>query len=281
MERTASITIRTLLAASILFCGCSVDGAANRSEQDRGSGYSEMVQVYTAQVINSWPHDPAAFTQGLVFHDGVLFEGTGLNGESSVRKVELNTGRVLKRIDLPSQFFGEGIAIHQGMIFELTWTSNMAFVYDLESFQLLKELSYEGEGWGLTGDGDSLIMSDGTNTIRFLDPSTFHVRRTISVVNNGVPLTNLNELEYVKGEIFANIWQTDRIVRIDPGSGRILGWINLPDLHPENQRESSDNVLNGIAYDPVGNRLFVTGKRWPRIFEIRLRNLREERPIRR
>jgi glutamine cyclotransferase len=278
MKRVANILLLTLLTGAPALWRSSSAAAGQRSAD---SGYSAMVPIYTAEVVGVFPHDPEAFTQGLVFNNGVLLESTGLNGFSSLRRVDLATGRVLKRIDVPNEFFAEGIAVHNGLVFQLTWTSNKAFVYDLESFNLLKEAHYEGEGWGLASDGESLIMSDGTNQLRFLDPATFQVRRTIEVFNFGAPVVNLNELEYIEGEIFANVWQTDRIARIDPASGRVLGWIDLRGLLAPGERGGHDDVLNGIAYDPRRRRLFVTGKRWPKLFEIRLRNRGDERPIRR
>jgi glutamine cyclotransferase len=226
--------------------------------------------TYGFQVVNTWPHDRTAFTQGLVFHDGTLYEGTGLNGSSSLRKVDLVTGQVLKSISVPEQYFGEGIALFQGRVFQLTWQSQKAFVYDPGSFDKLSEFSYTGEGWGLTNDDRSLIMSDGTNQIRFIDPDTFQVQRTIAVTRGDRPVKNLNELEFVRGEIYSNVWQTDKIVRIDPQTGKLLGVIDLTGLlHPED-RDSSTDVLNGIAYDDKNDRLFVTGKLWPKLFEIRL-----------
>lgn len=228
------------------------------------------VQNYTYEIVNIFPHDPSAFTQGLVYHQGVFYESTGLNGQSSLRKVELQTGRVLKRLEVPEQFFAEGLALFNNKLFQLTWQSHRAFVYDLDSFQMLNTFTYTGEGWGLTQDGRSLILSDGTNQIRFLDPETFAVQRTINVQDEGQPIHQLNELEYIKGEIFANIWQTDRIARIDPQTGRVTGWLNLAGLLPYEDRARGVDVLNGIAYDEAGDRLFVTGKLWPKLFEIRL-----------
>jgi len=231
----------------------------------------ESIPVYTYEVVDSWPHDPDAFTQGLVFYDGKLYESTGHYGSSTLRKIDLKKGQILKKIAVAPKCFAEGITIFQGKIFQLTWSEKTVFVYDLKGFRLERELSYEGEGWGLTHDEHYLIMSDGTNQIRFVDPANFNTIRTISVFDNGAPLLNLNELEYVKGEIYANIWKSDRIVRIDPKSGRIMGWIDLTGLRPLAYMTSSENVLNGIAYDEKEDRLLVTGKRWPRIFEIRVK----------
>ncbi len=214
------------------------------------------------------PTIPRAFTQGLEFVDGVLYEGTGLNGRSSIRRVNLETGNVLKQHSIDAQYFGEGITVFGPDLFELTWQSGMAFVYDRTTFAPKKSFRYSGEGWGLTHDGTNLIMSDGTEFLRFLDPATFAERRRVRVTGVGQPVKNLNELEYVKGEIFANIWMTDYIARIDPATGRINAYIDLRGLMPAN--DPSRDVLNGIAYDAASDRLFVTGKLWPRLFEIKL-----------
>ncbi|MFL6210591.1 MAG: glutaminyl-peptide cyclotransferase [Pyrinomonadaceae bacterium] len=226
--------------------------------------------VYTYEIKHVYPHDPAAFTQGLIFRDGVLWESTGLNSESSLRKVELETGRVTKKVDVPAQYFAEGMTVFHGRVYQLTWQSQKGFIYDPDTFEQVGEFAYTGEGWGLTHDSDNLIMSDGTNRIRFLDPITFETKRTISVALNNRPVNELNELEYVKGEIYANVWQTDRVVRIDPQTGKVLGLIDLTGLLPAADRTASTDVLNGIAYDETGDRLFVTGKLWPKLFEIRL-----------
>ena len=225
--------------------------------------------VYGYQVVHTYPHDSNAFTQGLQYLDGVLYEGTGLNGRSSVRKVKLETGEVLNRFDVAAQHFGEGIVVFKSDLFELTWQSQIAFVYDKDTFQTKRQFTYPGEGWGLTHDGVNLIMSDGTDYLRILDPATFQLRRRVRVMDGERPLRNLNELEYVKGEVLANIWTTDYIARIDPRSGIVLGYINLEGILSANERPS-DGVLNGIAYDAARDRLFVTGKLWPKLFEIRI-----------
>lgn len=220
------------------------------------------------EVVNVWPHDPAAYTQGLVYADGALYESTGQYGASGVRVVELTTGKVRQRTDLPSRYFGEGIAVLDGKIFQLTWRSRTGFIYSQDGLKPLGEFRYEGEGWGLTTDGRWLIVSDGTNRLRFLDAHTFNVQRRIEVFENGQPLINLNELEYIHGEIYANVWQRDVIARIDPQTGRLLGLIDLSGLAPI---RTADAVLNGIAYDRARDRIFVTGKLWPKLFEIRLK----------
>jgi len=222
------------------------------------------------KVVKAYPHDPDAFTQGLFFHDGHLFEGTGLRGRSSIRKVEIETGRVVQRVDLPGEVFGEGITRWGDRIIGLTWQEGTAFVLDLKTFKLWRKFSYAGEGWGITHSDKELVMSDGTAELRFLDPLTFKELRRVRVTAGGRPVDQLNELEWVDGQVFANIWQTDRIARIDPKTGHVLGWIDLSGLLPPNLRTGNDDVLNGIAYDPAKKRLFVTGKLWPKLFEIQL-----------
>jgi glutamine cyclotransferase len=229
------------------------------------------IPVYTYEIIASYPHDPKAYTQGLVFQDGVLYESTGQYDQSTLRKVELKKGKVKKKIDVPGQYFAEGMTILNGRIYQLTWLQHKGFVYDLKDFKLKGEFAYDGEGWGLTTDGHSLIMSDGTNQLRFIDPETFKVTKTVAVLDNNQPLRDLNELEYIRGEIYANIWKQDKIVRLDPQTGRILAWIDMEGLRPQETLENSENVLNGIAYDKEHDRLYVTGKRWPTLFEIRLK----------
>lgn len=226
--------------------------------------------VYSFEVIHSFPHDPEAFTQGLEFHDGFLYEGTGLAGQSSLRKVRLETGEVERRIDIPPEFFGEGITVVGTTIVQITWQSKTGFVYDLRDFHLLRRFSYPGEGWGLASNGSEVFMSDGTPTIRVLDPGTLAEKRRFEVRDRAAPVAMLNELEWVDGEIYANVWQTDRIARISPRTGEVTGWIDLTGLRNSTDRSGSGDVLNGIAWDAGGKRLFVTGKLWPDIFEIRL-----------
>lgn len=227
------------------------------------------VITYTYTVVNAYPHDPGAFTQGLVYADGVLYESTGLYGRSSLRRVALETGEVLQQRDLPAEYFGEGLALFDDRLIQLTWQNNTGFVYDATSFELQQSWRYPTEGWGLTHDSTHLIMSDGSATLRFLDPVTFKVQREVLVTDGSRPVVRLNELEYVNGEVFANVWQTDWVVRIDPQSGRVLGWIDLGGLLTPEERQGTD-VLNGIAYDAQSDRLFVTGKLWPKLFEITL-----------
>lgn len=226
---------------------------------------------YSYEVIHRWPHDPTAFTQGLVFRNGEFLESTGLNGRSSLRNVDLSTGRVLHKKSLPAEYFAEGLAVIGARAYQLTWKNEKGFIYDADTFESLGEFAYAGEGWGLTTDGTLLIVSDGTAWLRFIDPVTFRVVRTIEAVASGKPVDRLNELEWVKGEIFANVWQTDTVVRIDPMSGVVRGLIDFSNLRSRTERWQEADAMNGIAYDPEHDRLFVTGKRWPAVFEVRLK----------
>lgn len=228
------------------------------------------VPVQGFKVVRSYPHDPQAFTQGLFFHDGFLYEGTGLRGRSTIRKVEIETGRVVQAVELPPEVFGEGISQWGDRLIGITWQEQTAFVLDLRSFKLWRKFNYPGEGWGLTHNAKELVMSDGSAELRFLDPLSFKELRRVRVTADGRPVDQLNELEWVEGEIFANVWQTDRIARIDPRTGRVTAWIDLAGILPDDQRLNADAVLNGIAYDEKKKRLFVTGKLWPRLFEIQL-----------
>ncbi len=227
------------------------------------------VPMFGYEVVPGYPHDPGAFTQGLQYLDGALYEGTGLNGRSSIRRVELETGKVQQKRDVSSQYFGEGITVWKNDLIELTWQSHVAFVYDRATFEPKKQFSYPGEGWGLTHDGTNLIMSDGSDELRVLDPVTFAERRRIRVTAAGAPLRNLNEVEWVKREILANVWQTDYVARIAPDSGKVTGYIDLRGLLSPQERANTD-VLNGIAYDAARDRLFITGKLWPKLFEIKI-----------
>lgn len=249
----------------------NTSGARSAQRQDEAAPAASDIPVYTYEVVNAWPHDPKAFTQGLAFHDGYLYESTGHHGTSTLRRVELKSGKVKKKYNVPPEYFAEGISIFQDKIYQLTWQSHKCFIYDLKSFKLEGEFHHGGEGWGLTNDGKLLIMSDGTSELRFLDPNTFLPVRTISILDGAQPLMDINELEYIKGEIYANIWKSERVVRIDPANGKIVGWVDLSGLRPPGVENDTDNVLNGIAYDEKEDRLFVTGKRWPKLFEIRLK----------
>jgi glutamine cyclotransferase len=225
---------------------------------------------YTFEIVRVFPHDRTAFTQGLEYRDGFLYEGTGLNGKSSIRKIRIETGEVVQRVDLSPEFFGEGITILDTRIVQLTWRSQTGFVYNLSDFRLLRRFSYSGEGWGLSSNGREVFMSDGTAEIRVLDPGTLVEKRRFKVRDGSMPVALLNELEFVNGEIFANVWQTDRIARISPRTGDVAGWVDLKGLLSPIYRIEPGAVLNGIAYDAARKRLFVTGKLWPSIFQIRI-----------
>jgi glutamine cyclotransferase len=225
---------------------------------------------WTYKVVNEFAHDTKAFTQGLVFEDGFLYEGTGLYGKSELRKVELETGKVLQRHKLPDEFFGEGITIFGDRIVQLTLKSRTGFVHNKETFELLREFSYPTEGWGLTNDGKYLIMSDGTPMLYFLDPDTFKQSRKFMVLDQDSPVWGLNELEYIDGQIFANVWPTERIVKIDPQTGKVIGWIDIEGILDPKEHSEPVDVFNGIAYDAANGRLFVTGKLYPKLYEIKL-----------
>jgi len=230
--------------------------------------HASHAPIYHYTIVHTYPHDPDAFTEGLEYRDGFLYESTGLNGRSSIRKVKIETGEVLQQKNISKDYFGEGITFWKDDLFELTWITEIAFVYDAKTFAAKKSFNYKGEGWALTHDADSLIMDDGSADIRFLDPMTFRERRRITVTDAGVPIKYLNELEWVKGELFANIYTTDYIARIDPSNGHVTGWIDIRGMLPK--QNDGNTVPNGIAYDAGHNRLFVTGKNWPKLFEIRV-----------
>jgi glutamine cyclotransferase len=253
-----------LLAAPLLaavFCFALFSGKAQTP--------AATTPTFGYQVVHSYPHDTSAFTEGLFFLDGVLYESTGLNNRSSVRKVQLETGKVLQQQAVSSEYFGEGIVNWGSDLLQLTWKSQIGFVYDRASFSIKRKFSYPGEGWALTKDSGRIIMSDGTATLRFLNPQTLQQSGQLSVTDHGRPVANLNELEYINGEIWANIWQTDRIARISPFTGNVVSWIDMKGLLTPAERASTD-VLNGIAYDAARNRIFVTGKLWPKLFEIKV-----------
>jgi glutaminyl-peptide cyclotransferase len=229
---------------------------------------AEDLPLYTYEIIEEYPHDPAAFTQGLTWYDGFLYEGTGRNGQSTLRKVALESGELLQRHNLGRRYFGEGIAIRDGLVYQLTWQSHIGFIYDLETFEQQETFFVAGEGWGITFDDEHLIISDGSATLRFLDPTTQSEVRRLTVMLNDQPVSYLNELEFIKGEIWANVWYQDVILRIDPQSGKVNSIVDLTGLYPE--RRNADEVLNGIAWDNEQQRLFVTGKLWPVLYEIAL-----------
>lgn len=232
--------------------------------------HSDIVpERYGYKVIHTYPHDKGAFTQGLVYDNGVLYEGTGEAG-SCLREVELETGKVMRQLNLGSDLFGEGITLYKDRIFQVTWTTKVGFVYDKSTFRLINKIYYQTQGWGLTTINDQIVMSDGTNIIYFYEPEMFTVVSQIEVYDNEKKVDQLNELEYINGEIWANIWMTDLIARIDPVSGKVLGYINLKGILNDPHTDTSVNVLNGIAYDKSGNRIFITGKNWPKLFEIKV-----------
>ncbi len=231
--------------------------------------FALLLQGGGYKIVRTYPHDPQAYTQGLIYYEGFLYEGTGLNYRSSLRKVELATGKVLQRIDLPREYFGEGIVLWKDKLIQLTWQSKIGFVYDRATFKQLRTFTYGREGWGLTHDGKRLIESDGSSTLYFWDPETFKEIGHLDVTDKGSPVPNLNELEYIHGEIYANQYQTERIARISPSTGHVIAWIDLPGLLTPEERSHTD-VLNGIAYDAKQNRLFITGKLWPKLFQIEM-----------
>src|SRR6266446_3912546 len=257
---------RAGVLVALFLCLTGLNCQTQTSPNKPGAG----VPNYGYQLVHVFPHDPEAFTQGLVFNDDKLLESTGEEGRSSLRRVELETGKVLQKVDVPEPYFAEGITLLKGKIYQLTWQHEVGFVYDAWTFEKIGKFNYQGEGWGLANDGQSLILSDGSNRIRFLDPDNFQVRKTIAVIDGTSPVQEINELEYVQGEIYANIWHANRIARIDPQTGRIVGWIDLSGLLAPGEVHDEEAVLNGVAYDETNSRLFVTGKLWPKLFEIRL-----------
>jgi glutaminyl-peptide cyclotransferase len=229
----------------------------------------QLAPILPYRVVNAFPHDTGAFTQGLLFLEGLLYEGTGLRGNSSLRKVDLASGAVLQQVDLDERLFGEGVTVFGDRVYQLTWQAGVALVYDKDTFEPLFNYEYETEGWGLTHDAESLIMSDGSSELYFRDPGTFAEIRRLQVTDGGRQITRLNELEYVEGHIYANVWQTDRVARIDPQTGNVTAWLDLSGLLSPQERRGGD-VLNGIAYDPGSGHLLVTGKLWPKLFEIQM-----------
>ena len=259
---TRALRVQALLLS--LAASCALVTTAKAGMRAQG-----QVPVESYRVVNVYPHDPDAFTQGLIYLDGFLYESTGIQGKSSLRKVKLETGQVVaqRRAGLEAHF-AEGLAEWKGQLFQLTWQSKVALVYDLASFAPRGMFTYAGEGWGLTHDERRFILSDGSNRLRFFDPVTFREIGYVEVRDEGRPVVDLNELEFVNGEVWANVWHTDRIARISPQTGRVVGWIDLRGLMSGGFKLDPEAVLNGIAYDASGRRLFVTGKLWPRLFEI-------------
>ena len=271
MDQKRIPTAGILAVISIAALICLLPGLVRAETGPSSAGRKPIaLPVYGYRVVNVYPHDRQAFTQGLIWCGGFLYEGTGLNGASSLRKVRLETGRVVQQHSLDRQHFGEGIAEWGGRLLQLTWRSNTGFIYDRSNLKVRGTFSYPGEGWGLTHDRNRLIMSDGTAALRFLDPKTLRETGRLNVRYGEAPLADLNELEYVQGEIYANVYRTDWIARISPQTGAVTGWIVLRGLLPETDQLIPVDVLNGIAYDAGGKRLFVTGKLWPKLFEIQL-----------
>jgi glutamine cyclotransferase len=276
--------MRQLIGIALLtafFVGAACDsGAGTQTSATNNSaarvnanaaGEAAATPVYGYEVVNTFPHDAQAFTQGLIFQDGALVESTGLERHSTLRRVELQTGKVIQKVDVQGYYFAEGMTLFNGKIYQLTWKGEKGFVYDPKTFDKTGEFKYTGEGWGLTHDADSLILSDGSDQIRFIDPNTNQVKRTINVTDAGRPIEEINELEYVHGEIYANVWHDNRVARIDSRDGHVTGWIDLSGLLKPGDVTDEEAVLNGIAYDEQGDRLFVTGKLWPKLFEIKLK----------
>jgi glutaminyl-peptide cyclotransferase len=229
------------------------------------------IPTYGYRIVHAYPHDTDAYTEGLFYQDGYLYESTGKVGASTVRKVALETGEVVQRHDVPAPYFGEGIISWKHQLIQLTWRAQTGFVYDLASFKLQRTFAYPGEGWALTRNDKHIYMSDGSSVLRVLDPDTLATIGSLMVTADGVPVTNLNELEWVHGEIYANIWLSNRIARIDPANGQVIGWIDLSGLLDISKLpDPANDVLNGIAWDAEHDRLFVTGKCWPTLFEIKL-----------
>lgn len=267
LSRPAAARYLVLFALGI--AGCS-DAPESDGTDPGSTSPAGTAPTVSAQAVNSYAHDPGAFTQGLVFHAGSLYESTGGHGTSSLRKVDLASGNVLQRVAVPQMYFAEGLALLGERLYQLTWQQGTAFVYDRATLKPTGTLSYKGEGWGLTTDGQSLILSDGTSVLQFLDPTTFEVKRKLPVTDGGDPVHLLNELEWVRGEIWANVWHKDQIARINPETGRVIGWADLTHLAPAIRAQNPEAVLNGIAFDEQTGRVFVTGKLWPVLYEIRL-----------
>lgn len=267
------MALALLIAVAMTLFGCENPPPPAANPNVPKTTNNANVLNYTYDVQKVWPHDSSAFTQGLIFHDGKLIESTGQEGMSSLRRVTIDTGTIEQKVDIPPPYFGEGVTLLNGKIYQLTWQHQRGFIYDVASFQKVGEFPYFGEGWGITDDGTSLIISDGSNRLRFLDPNTFQVTKTLTVMDRGRPVNEINELEYIQGKVYANIWHQDRIAVIDPETGRVTAWIDLSGLLNPAEVRDEEAVLNGIAYDEATERLFVTGKLWPKLFEIRLKEL--------
>ena len=275
--------MRSYLFLCLVLAAVSCGGANNTTNNSNVKKVAEAVPVSSYEIVKTYPHDPKAFTEGLFFYGGFLYESTGETGRSSLRKVDLETGKILQKFDLPRDSFGEGIALFNGLIYQLTWKENLCRVFDIKDFRLIREFQYQGDGWGMTTDGQNLYMTNSTHVMQVMDPATFKpVRQIVVKQGNGRPLMQINELEFVKGEIWANVWHSEDpdilgkpnyIARIDPASGKLLGWIDLDGISPDDQggENQEENTLNGIAYDAAADRIFVTGKNWKKLFEIKLK----------
>lgn len=266
MRPAARAVVGAMAAAALTAGACRGDAQDEGGEGPTGP----TAPVTAAEQVRSYPHDPQAFTQGLLWHDGALYESTGRYGQSTVRRVALETGTVQAQTALADRYFAEGLALHDGRLYQLTWQEGTGLIYEVGDLRQVATFPWEGEGWGLTSDGTALYASDGSNVIRVVDPNSFRVLRTIDVTDGAEYVHQLNELEWVKGELWANVWHSDRIARIDPATGRVVGWVDLAGLLPPDPSRDGEAVANGIAYDAATDRLFVTGKLWPRLFEIRL-----------
>ena len=283
ISKRASVALLPLIAAGLLVVSGATQQPASPQQPARQQTDGRLqlkgrpasitvaqagaITVLTATVVKTYPHDPRAFTQGLEFFDGYLYESTGRQRQSTLRKVAIETGKVVQSVKLPDQSFGEGLTIFHGKIYQLTWLDKSGFIYDLRTFRKLGTFPYNTEGWGLTHDDASLILSDGTNRLQYIDPKSFQVTKTLEVFAGPQAVTNLNELEFIRGEIWANIWHSDRIARIDPKSGQVTAWVELAGI-AERETHEQEDVLNGIAWDPGRQRLFVTGKDWSKVYEI-------------
>jgi glutaminyl-peptide cyclotransferase len=269
------ISLHRLFLLLLIFFFCTGWEQANAEPPNNSSFIllkTTKAPVAKIRIVNIFPHCPESFTEGLVYHQGYLYESTGIKGKSALKKIEIKSGKVIKEVNLSDEYFGEGMVILKNKIYQLTWQNQVGLIYDLTSFRNAGKFSYQGEGWGLTTDGKYLIMSNGSSVITYLNPKTFTVIRKINVQDGEMPVNNLNELEFIRGEIWANIFMEDFIVRISPQTGSVLGWIDLSKLQIMFSDKGKKDVLNGIAYDPDGDRIFVTGKYWPNLFEIKCDN---------
>ncbi len=265
----AILVVAFFLGAGVFAIG---SGLAGRGRSVAAQKADQSIPILGVKILKIYPHDPHAFTQGLEYFDGFLYESTGETGQSSLRRVHLETGKVIQKVDLAPEYFGEGLTIFRGKIYQLTWLSKIGFVYELKTFRKLRDFHYYGEGWGLSHDDSNLILSNGTNTLRYINPDTFEVMRTLEVYAGKEAVTNLNELECIENDIYANVWHANRIARIDARTGQVRDWIDLSALAEREQTEP-EAVLNGIAYDSARHRFFVTGKNWAHLFEVRIEGI--------